>query len=412
MKVKSLFVACILLILIPVIGLGAQDGVVALKAGQVLTVSGDSITDAVIIIEQGKIKALGADVEIPEGASVIDASKKVVMPGLINAGPVDVTRAGDDQNEQSSEITPAFRVSAAIDPSSPALKRLVQTGITTQHIAPGPWNLIAGLGAVVKPTGKTVAEMMLKDEAALWISLGSSSTSGNRTPRSSRPTNMYVRRPTTRMAVAWMIRKSFFDAQQYAANPPETADPALDVLVSGLEHKLPILMRAARSTDIRMALNLAQELDLQVALFRCAEGHKMAPELGERKIPVILEPFFNFGGRTYGIEGRDIRWSNAAILSQAGVPVALAPNYQERPGTDLLTVALFAARHGMSRDLALRAVTLTPAEILGVAERVGSIEVGKDADLLVLSGDALASTTRIERVMINGKTVYPNTGAK
>ena len=139
----------------------------------------------------------------------------------------------------------------------------------------------------------------------------------------------------------------------------------------------------------------------------------MAQEIGEREIPVILEPFFDFGSRRYNIEGRDIRWSNAAILSQAGVRVALAPYYPEHQGTDMLTVALFAARHGMSRDLALRAITLTPAEILGVADRVGSIEAGKDADLLVLSGDPLASTTRIERVMINGKTVYPaDTGAK
>jgi imidazolonepropionase-like amidohydrolase len=402
----------IILILISASVLGAQDGVVALKAGQVLTVSGESISDAVVIIEAGKIKAVGADLPVPDGATVIDAAKKVVIPGLVNAGPVDVTRG--DQNEQSSEITPTFRVSAAIDPASPALKRLVQTGITTLHIAPGPRNLIAGLSAVIKPAGKTVAEMMLKDEAALWITLGAASTAGNRTPRSSTPDSFYVRRPTTRMAVAWMLRKRFFDAQQYAANPPEKADPDLDVLVSALEHKIPILMRAARSTDIRMALNLAQELDLKPTLFRCTEGHKMAQELGERKIPVILEPFFDFGTQpSYRIEGKDIRWSNAPILSQAGVKVALAPHYPEHQGTDMLTVALFAARHGMPRDLALRAVTLTPAEILGVAERVGSIEVGKDADLLILSGDPLASTTRIERIMINGKTVYPaETGAK
>jgi imidazolonepropionase-like amidohydrolase len=411
MKVKFRLLTSIILILIPASGLDAQDGVVVLKAGKVLTVSGESITDAVVIIEQGKIKAVGADLPVPEGATVIDAAKKVVMPGLVNAGPVDVTRG--DLNEQSSEITPAFRVSEAIDPASPAIKRLVQTGITTLHVAPGSRNLIAGLSAVIKPAGKTVAEMMLKDEAALWITLGAASTAGNRTPRSSAPTSFYVRRPTTRMAVAWMLRKSFFDAQQYAANPPETSDPELDVLVSALEHKIPILMRAARSTDIRMALNLAQELDLKPTLFRCTEGHKMAQELGERKIPVILEPFFDFGSQRYGIEGRDIRWSNAPILSQAGVKVALAPYYPEHQGTDMLTVALFAARHGMSRDLALRAVTLTPAEILGVADRVGSIEVGKDADLLILSGDPLASTTRIERVIINGKTVYPaETGAK
>ena len=119
MKVKFMLLTSIILILIPASGLDAQDGVVALKAGQVLTVSGESITDAVVIIEQGKIKAVGADLPVPEGATVIDATKKVVMPGLVNAGPVDVTRG--DLNEQSSEITPTFRVSAAIDPANPAI---------------------------------------------------------------------------------------------------------------------------------------------------------------------------------------------------------------------------------------------------------------------------------------------------
>lgn len=404
MNVKSvLWIFCIL-ILASASPLVAQDEIVALKAGQVLTVSGELIRDAVVLIQHGKIIDVGADVSVPEGATVIDATKKVVMPGLVNAGPVDVTRG--DTNEQSSEITPTFRVSEAIDPADKVLKRLVQTGVTTLHVAPGPMNLIAGLGAVIKPVGKTVAEMMLKDDASLWITFGSASTYRNRPPRSSAPNNFYYRRPTTRMAVAWMVRKSFFDAQQYAADTPASPDPDLDVLVAAMEGILPIVIRAQRSTDIRMALNIAQEIDLKVTLFQCTEGHKMAQEIGKRQIPVILEPFYDFRSQGGGIEGDDIRWSNATVLSQAGVAVALSPS-PGREGSDLLTAALFAVRHGMSRDQALRSITLTPAEILGVADRVGSIEKGKDADLLVLSGDPVSSTTRIERVIINGKTVFP-----
>ncbi|MCP4455047.1 MAG: amidohydrolase family protein [Planctomycetes bacterium] len=404
MNVKLKLVTSVLWVLAATSLLCAQDEIVAVKAGQVLTVSGDSIRDAVVLMQHGKITAVGTDVAVPEGATVMDATTQVVMPGLVNAGPVDVTRG--DLNEQSSEITPTFRISAAIDPASRVLKRLVQTGVTTLHVAPGPMNLIAGLSAVIKPAGKTVQEMMLKDNASLWITFGAASTYGNRPPRSSAPTNFYYRRPTTRMAVAWMVRKRFFDAQQYAANQPASPDPDLDVLVAAMDGQLPIMIRAQRSTDIRMALNIAQELDLEVTLFECTEGHKMAQELGEREIPVILEPFYDFrtsGGR---IEGSDIRWSNAAILSQAGVDVAMAPS-PEYEGSDLLTAACFAVRNGMSRDQALRGITLTPAEILGVADRVGSIETGKDADLLVLSGDPVSSTTRIERVIINGKTVYP-----
>ena len=404
MNVKLKLVTSVLWVLAATSLLCAQDEIVALKAGQVLTVSGALIRDAVVLIQHGKIMDVGSDVTVPEGATVIDAANKVVMPGLVNAGPVDVTRG--DLNEQSSEITPTFRASAAIDPADKMFKRLAQAGITTLHVAPGPMNLIAGLGAVIKPAGKTVAQMMLKDDASLWITFGSASTYGNRPPRSSAPNNFYYRRPTTRMAVAWMVRKSFFDAQQYAADTQASPDPDLDVLVAAMEGTLPIIIRAQRSTDIRMALNIAREIDLKVTLFECTEGHKMAQEIGARKIPVILEPFYDFRSRGGNIEGDDIRWSNAAILSQAGVDVAMAasPEYE---GSDLLTAAMFAVRHGMSRDQALRSITLTPAEILGVADRVGSIEKGKDADLLVLSGDPVASTSRIERVIINGKTVYP-----
>ena len=404
MNVKLKLVTSVLWVLAATSLLCAQDEIVALKAGQVLTVSGELIRDAVVLIQHGKIMDVGSDVTVPEGATVIDAANKVVMPGLVNAGPVDVTRG--DLNEQSSEITPTFRVSAAIDPADKMFKRLAQAGITTLHVAPGPMNLIAGLGAVIKPAGKTVAQMMLKDDASLWITFGAASTYGNRPPRSSAPNNFYYRRPTTRMAVAWMVRKSFFDAQQYAADTQASPDPDLDVLVAAMAGTLPIIIRAQRSTDIRMALNIAGEIDLKVTLFECTEGHKMAQEIGARKIPVILEPFYDFRSRGGNIEGDDIRWSNAAILSQAGVDVAMAasPEYE---GSDLLTAAMFAVRHGMSRDQALRSITLTPAEILGVAGRVGSIEKGKDADLLVLSGDPVASTSRIERVIINGKTVYP-----
>jgi len=402
MNVKLMWIVFIV-VLAPASLLCAQEEVVALKTGQVLTISGEPVSDAVVIFQNGKITDVGSNLPIPEGATIIDAAKKVVMPGLVNAGPVHVMRG--DLNEQSSEMTPTFRVSAAIDPSDKDLKRLVQMGMTTLHVAPGSRNLIAGLGAVIKPEGKTVAEMMLKDDASLWITFGSDSTRGNRPPRSSAPNNFYYRRPTTRMAVAWMIRKSFFDAQQYAKNTPEKPDPDLDVLVAAMNGTLPIIIRAQRSTDIRMALNISQEIDLKVTLFQSTEAYKMAQEIGDRKIPVILEPFYDFGARGGNIEGKEIRWSNATVLNQAGVDVAMAHS-SGNPGADLLAAAVFAVRYGMPRDQALRAITLTPAEILGVANHVGSVEKGKDADLLVLSGDPLASTTRIERVIINGKTVY------
>jgi len=383
--------------------LHGQEGIVAIKAGKVLTLSGAPVTNGVVLIENGKIADIGTGIAIPEGASVIDASKSVVMPGLVDASAVPAVRG--DLNEQSSEITPSFRMSSAIDPQSKVLKRAVQTGLTTLYISPGRRNLIGGLGVVVKPAGKTAAEMIIKDDAALAIAMGSSSTVGNRTPRYQPPTSFYYRRPTTRMAVAWMLRKSFFDARQYAASH-EKEDPDMEILSAALKGEIPIRVTVRRAIDIRTALRIADEYEFPLVMVGCVEGYKVAEEIAEKRAPVVLGPFYYHArdrGRYY--EGREVNWNNAGILVKAGVKVALASN-AESQSDDLLTVATVAVRHGMPRDEALKAITLTPAEILGVADRVGSLEKGKDADILILSGDPLVPTSRIERVLVNGKTVY------
>ena len=391
------------LLLMATAALRGQEGVVAIKAGKILTVSGAPVTDGVILIENGKIAEVGTGIAIPEGASIIDASDSVVMPGLVDAKAVPAVRG--DLNEQSSEITPAFRISSALNPQSKELKRIVQTGVTTLYIPPGGRNLIGGLGVVVKPVGKTAAEMIIKDDAALKIVMGSDSTRGNRIPWFQRPTNFYYRRPTTRMAVAWMLRKSFYDAQQYAASH-EKDDPATEILSGALKGEIPIRVTVRRAIDIRTALRIANEYGLQLILDECTEGYKVAEEIAQKRAPVVLGPFYYYP-RTSSqyAEGRKVNWNNAGILANAGVKVALASSVQPE-SIDLLTAASFAVRHGMPRDEALKAVTLTPAEILGVADRVGSLEKGKDADILVLSSEPLAATSRIERVILKGKTVY------
>lgn len=383
--------------------LHAQEGMVAVKAGKILTISGAPITDGVILIEDGKISDIGADIEVPEGAFVIDAAKRVVMPGLVDAEAVAPVRG--DLNEQSLEITPVLRISSALNPQSKVLKRMVQTGLTTLYVSPGGRNLIGGLGVVVKPVGKTASEMIIKDDAGLKIVMGSDSTRGNRIPWFTRPTSFYFRRPTTRMAVAWMLRKSFFDAQQYTSSH-EKEDPGIEILCAALEGRIPIRVTVRRAIDIRTALRIAGECELQLVLDECTEGYKVAGEIAKRHMPVVLGPFYYYPrGSSQYYEGREVNWNNAGILAKAGVKVALASS-AEPESMDLLTAATFAVRHGMPRESALKAVTLTPAEILGVADRVGSLEKGKDADILILSGDPLVATSRIETVILNGKAVY------
>ncbi len=377
--------------------------ITAVKAGRILTISGEPVEDGVILIEDGKIAEIGVGIEIPENAEVVDAGKSVVMPGLVDAGAPAPVRG--DLNEQSSEITPTLRISDALDPQSKALKRIVQTGVTTLFVSPGRRNVIGGLGVVVKPTGKIPQQMILKDEAALRVVMDLDSTQGNRIPRYQVPTDFYYRRPGTRMAIIWMLRKSFFDAQQQA-DSEQTEDPNMAILSAALKDEIPIHVNARRAIVIRAALKVADEYGLKLIFQECTEGYKVAEKLAERKIPVVLGPFYYYPGSMGQYrEGRKVNWNNAGILSKAGVKVALSSG-EQAGAIDILTAAAFAVRHGMDRTEALKAITITPAEILGVASRVGSLEEGKDADIVVLSGDPIDVTTRIEKVILNGKTVY------
>jgi imidazolonepropionase-like amidohydrolase len=391
------------LLIMPASAQDEQSEVTAVKAGKILTMSGAPITDGIILIKDGKITDIGAGIEIPENTSVIDAGQKVVMPGLVDASGVPPVRG--DLNEQSEEITPTIRISAALDSQSKALKRMIQTGITTLYVSPGLRNVIAGLGAVIKPTGKTPEEMVIKKDAALTVVMSMDSAYGNRIPRSQPPYNFYYRRPTTRMAIIWMLRKSFFDTQEYTKSE-EKDDPDLEILASALDDKIPVRLNVRRAINIRTALKLADEYDFQLILDECTEGYKVAEEIAQKQVPVVLGPFYYYPGSSSQYrEGREVNWNNAGILTKAGVKIALTSGAQAR-SIDLLTAAAFAVRHGMSRDKALKAITTTPAEILGVADKVGTLEKGKDADILILSGDPLKVTTRIEQVILNCKTVY------
>ncbi|MHC4734893.1 MAG: amidohydrolase family protein, partial [Planctomycetota bacterium] len=342
--------ACVILLsfllLMPASAKDEQPEVTAIKAGKILTMSGSPITDGIILIKDGKITDIGTGIEIPEKASVIDAGKNIIMPGLVDASAVPPVRG--DLNEQYKEITPTVRISTALDPQSKVLKRVVQTGITTLYVSPGLRNVIAGLGVVVKPTGKTPKDMIIKEDAALTIVMSMGPVSGNRIPRSQPPRNFYFRRPTTRMAIIWMLRKSFFDAQKYAASK-EKDDPEMQILASALDDKIPVRLNVRRAINIRTALKLADEYDFQLILDECTEGYKVAEEIAQKQVPVVLGPFYYYPG-SFGqsYEGREVNWNNAGILTKAGVTVALTSGTQAQ-SIDLLTAAAFAVRHGMPR---------------------------------------------------------------
>jgi|YNPNPStandDraft_1061719.scaffolds.fasta_scaffold24555_3 imidazolonepropionase-like amidohydrolase len=389
----------------------SASGVTAIKAGRVLTVSGEVLENGVVLVENGRIAAVGTDVSIPEGATVVEGGEGVLTPGFIDAdAPLGVS---DNSNEEYREVTPHLRISAAIWPQAPEFQWARQRGVTAVGVMPGLANVVGGLGAVVKTRGDTVQEMQVRDEVGVLVSLGTPAAWGNIPIRSGRPTSFFWRRPTTGMGVVWEVRKAFFDARRYLEAPD---DPTLDpeerrgsaVLARALRGELPVWISARREGDIRTAFRIADEFQIpRWILVECTEGYKLAGEIAERKVPVVVGPLYYYPTQpVQSNEGREICLNNAGILAEAGVPVALTTSSREGVG-DLLTHAAFAVRHGLSPEKALRAITLTPAELLGVADRLGSIEVGKDADLVLLSGDPFQATTRILRVWIEGQPVFP-----
>jgi imidazolonepropionase-like amidohydrolase len=381
------------------LALGFPDEAVVVRGGRLLTLAGREVAGGALVIEGGKIRRVGAAAEVPEGARVIDATGKVVIPGLVDAA--STLGIAGQANEDASEVTPHVRILDAVDPRSRDLRRAQQAGITTLFLGPGNRNVIGGLGAVVKSAGRTREEMTLRADASLKAAIGSGPSFGNFPPRGVMAT-FYARRPTTRMGVAWEFRKAFADARN--GDLASGSAEGREILKRALEGGLKVRIAASRATDLETALKAAEELGLSVVFEEAHEAYKLAPILAARRVPVLLRPA-PAGGAPQALEGAEARPGAFAALREAGVTTALLAADESDPDS-LLAGAAFAVRFGARREDALRAVTIVPAEILGVAGRVGSLEAGKDADLVILSGDPLDLTSRVEMVLIGGKVVY------
>lgn len=376
----------LLAILVLPLGCSQGDDAILLRGGRILVGDGREIEQGSVLISGGKIRAVGKDVEAPPGSRVLDVRGKTVTPGLIDAN----SAIGGQRNEDGSEVTPEVRILDSVEADDRELRRARQSGVTCLFVGPGNRNVIGGLGAVIRTSGKTRAEITLREDAALKAALGSGPSAGNFPPRGTQAT-FFARRPTTRMGVVWEFRNAFFEARRSESGS----------LASALAGKLPVRISASRATDIEEALRLAEEFKLAIILDEAQEAWKLAPLIATRKVPALLRPTLAPGVSGDGAEPRLDAFS---LLAKAGVRVALLPAVDGDPDS-LLTGAILAVKHGSSRADALRAITLGPAEILGVSDRVGSLDPGKDADLVVFSGDPLDATSRIELVLAGGRKV-------
>ncbi len=400
--------------------LAAQEKTIAIRGGTVLPVSGAPIPNGVVVLRGGKIVAVGAGVAIPAGAEIVEARGKYVMPGVIDAAS-NIGIEASDQNEASDPITPGLRVFESYNPygtfgagkPGPLRNReALSGGVTTMYVSPADASLIGGQGLIVKNAGADLAALVVREPAAMDMTLGTPPKSAARSKN---------RDPYTRMAEVAMIRQALIKAQEYgrskALNASLPRDLGMEALGRLLKREFPARIQANSPTDIRSALRLGQEFGIDVVIDGGAGAWEFKDELVARRIPVILGQVSHPYVSNEEIPDRGdyppVDERLAGRLTAAGVATAVATFSRAfgslapaGTGKWLLIDAAIAAGYGMSDADVLKAVTLVPARILGIADRVGSLEPGKDADVVILDGDPLSVKTWVERVYINGELVY------
>lgn len=362
-----------------------EDGTLY-KADKVYTMEGEPLSPGQVLVVDGKIKSVGKTIELAgANPTVVElGAGSVLMPGLVD--PYSQTGLGKDGSDESTrEITPNFKAIDSVDWDKPALLRQLEQGTTTMCVCPGTQNVFAGIAAIVKTAEHGTA--ILNNDGPLLASLCADPTSQNRSR--SRPDTIFVRQPTNRMGVVWILRKTFDKAKR-----SQSADKLVTIKES-LDGKRPLMVVSRMSHDLTSVASLADEFGFSPILVGGQEAYKVKQMIAERKYPVILQR--QTTGSIFGPERSMLCWNQAGLLAEAGITFAFS-------GDDLLEQARFAHRHGLAKNQALAAITSTPANLLGVADNVGTIKPGKDADLIALNGEPLELTTSIRWVMVNGRT--------
>jgi len=386
---------------------GRQAEPVLIKNGRIKTMTGKEFSGS-ILIEGTKIAALGEHLEAPPEARVIEAAGCWVLPGFIDAhchvgiGEEIYREEGDDLNEVSDPLTPEARAIDGINPEDKGFQDARLGGVTTVFSSPGSGNVIGGTGVVLKTAGKVVDKMLLREPAGLKVAFGEN------------PKFVYgeqKKMPMTRMGIASLLRQALVDAQTYkekmvlGESDPEQKperDLGLEVLNLVLARKIPLRAHAHRTDDIMTAIRIAREFKTDLVIEHCTEGHKIAEELAEYGYPVIVGPSLINRAK---VELKEKTFKTAGILAKAGLKVALMTDHSVTPIEHLPLCAALAVKDGMSEEDALKAITINAAEILGVADRVGSLEVGKDADIVIWSEHPLALMARPRYVLIDGTII-------
>lgn len=342
---------------------------------------------------------------------VIDAKNKYILPGLIDAHchvgmwEDSVGFEGDDGNEATDPVTPHLRAIDAVYYLDRAFEEARENGVTTVVTGPGSANVIGGQFVALKTYGRRIEEMVVKDPVAMKVAFGEN------------PKTVYNERktaPTTRMATAAILRENLMKAKEYKElmdeynkNPEENDKPEYDMkmeaLLKVLNREIPIKAHAHRADDILTAIRIAKEFGLRLTIEHCTEGHLIKDILADEGVSAIVGPSLTDRSK---VELRNLSLKTPGILAKAGVKVAIMTDHPCTPIQYLILCAAMAVREGMDEMEALRAVTINAAELTGIADRVGSIEVGKDADIAIYDGHPFDIRSKVSTTIINGKVVY------
>lgn len=383
-----------------------------IKNGTLHTAIGDGreirVFQADILIEDGKIKEIGPALRAPEGCRCIDASGLCVYPGLVEAhchtglDGSGIGYEGRDYNELNDPVTPQLRAQDGINPFDPALKSAALAGITCIGTGPGSSNAIGGTFIAMKTVGERVDNMIVKAPVAMKCAFGEN------------PKRCYKDHGiSSRMTNAALIRETLARTLQYktkkeAAGDDVSKQPVYDAkceaLIGVLNHEIPLKAHAHQANDFFTALRIAKEFDLDITLEHVTEGHLVAKELVKENVPLAVGPTLTHPSK---FELHNKSWITPGILADAGCQVSIITDAPVIPLHYLGLCAGLAIKAGMKETDALAAVTINPARHLGIADRVGSLEAGKDADLLLTDGCPFSVETTIKAVYINGIKVEP-----
>lgn len=383
---------------------------ILIKNGTIYTITGEVIENGSILIADQKIKEIGKDIKQSDDMEIIDAKGCIVTPGFIDSHThlglweSAIGFEGADGNEAKDPITPHMRAIDAINPMDITFEEARNAGITSTSTGPGSANILGGTFVAIKTAkANRIEDLVIKDPVAMKCAFGEN------------PKNCYNNQnkmPTTRMAVAAMFRETLEKAKLYmqkyeAAENDKAKEPDFDArlhaLMPVLKKEIPLKAHAHRADDMFTAIRIAKEFDLDITLDHATDGHLIVDELKKANISCNVGPSF---GHRSKFELKNLTFDTPGILNKAGIKVAIITDAQVTPLHSLPLLAGLAVKHGMDELEALKAVTINPAEIIGIDGRVGSLEVGKDADIVIWEGHPFAIDTEVNTTIINGKIEY------